>query len=102
MSDAKIIGTGIYVPERVVTNADLSANLGVDIDEFVSTIVGIRQRHIAADDESAADLATNAALAALEDAALMLRTSILLCSRPILPSTYRRRRPLSFRRGLAP
>jgi 3-oxoacyl-[acyl-carrier-protein] synthase-3 len=70
MRDARIIGTGIYVPEKVLTNADLSANLGVDIDEFVTTIVGIRERHIAADDESTADLATNAAIAALEDAGL--------------------------------
>lgn len=70
MRDARIIGTGIYVPEKVLTNADLSANLGVDIDEFVTTIVGIRARHIAADDESTADLATNAAIAALESAGL--------------------------------
>lgn len=70
MRDARIIGTGIYVPEKVLTNADLSANLGVDIDEFVTTIVGIRERHIAADDESTADLATNAAIAGLEDAGL--------------------------------
>ncbi|MEQ1641853.1 MAG: ketoacyl-ACP synthase III [Pyrinomonadaceae bacterium] len=70
MRDARIIGTGIYVPEKVLTNADLSANLGVDIDEFVTTIVGIRERHIAADDESTADLATNAATAALENAGL--------------------------------
>ena len=66
--DAKIIGTGVYVPERVVTNAELSQNLGEDIDEFVSTIVGIRERHIAAENESAADLATAAAIAALSDA----------------------------------
>ena len=70
MSDARIIGTGIYVPEKILTNADLSANLGVDIDEFVTSIVGIRERHIAADDESAADLATRAAKAALIDAGI--------------------------------
>ncbi|MBK6724002.1 MAG: ketoacyl-ACP synthase III [Acidobacteria bacterium] len=70
MRDARIIGTGIYVPEKVLTNADLSANLGVDIDEFVTNIVGIRERHVAADDESTADLATNAAIAALANAGL--------------------------------
>ncbi|MEO8042373.1 MAG: ketoacyl-ACP synthase III [Acidobacteriota bacterium] len=68
MPDAKIIGTGIYVPERIVTNAELSRNLGEDIDEFVSTVVGIKERHIAADDESAADLAAAAAEQALADA----------------------------------
>ncbi|CAN5328559.1 ketoacyl-ACP synthase III [soil metagenome] len=70
MRDARIIGTGIYVPERILTNADLSRNLGVDIDEFVTTVVGIRERHIAADDESAADLAANAALAAIADSGI--------------------------------
>ena len=68
MRDARIMGTGVYVPEKVLTNADLSAMLGQDIDEFVTNIVGIRERHIAADDESTADLATNAAIAALADA----------------------------------
>lgn len=70
MRDAKIIGTGIYVPEKVLTNADLSRNLGEDIDEFVTNIVGISERHIAADDESAADLAANAAQNALADAGI--------------------------------
>src|SRR5829696_12535 len=68
MRDAKIIGTGVYVPERIVTNAELSANLGEDIDEFVSTIVGIKERRIAAENESSADLAAAAAEKALADA----------------------------------
>jgi 3-oxoacyl-[acyl-carrier-protein] synthase-3 len=71
MRDAKIIGTGIYVPERIVTNAELSRNLGEDIDEFVSTIVGINERHIAAEDESAADLAAAAAESALFEAGIV-------------------------------
>ena len=70
MRDARIIGTGIYVPEKILTNADLSRNLGQDIDEFVTNIVGIRERHIAAVDESAVDLATNAAIAALADSGI--------------------------------
>ena len=70
MRDARIIGTGIYVPETVLTNADLSRNLGEDIDEFVTNIVGIKERHIAADDESTADLATYAAGKALADAGI--------------------------------
>lgn len=70
MRDAKMIGTGTYVPERIVTNAELSRNLGEDIDEFVSTIVGIKERHIAAEDESAADLATEAANHALADSGI--------------------------------
>lgn len=70
MRDAKIIGTGIYVPEKILTNNDLSKMLGSDIDEFVSTIVGINERHICADDESTADLATKAAEKALENAGI--------------------------------
>ena len=70
MRDGKIIGTGVYVPDRVVTNAELSRNLGEDIDEFVSTIVGIRERRIAAADESAADLAAAAAERALREAGI--------------------------------
>jgi len=68
MAHARIIGTGRYVPEKVLTNADLSRMLGEDIDEFVSTVVGIRERHICADNESTADLATAASVAALESA----------------------------------
>jgi 3-oxoacyl-[acyl-carrier-protein] synthase III len=68
MRDARISGTGIYVPEKVLTNADLTAMLGQDINDFVSNIVGIKERHIAADDESAADLAAAAADRALADA----------------------------------
>lgn len=71
MRDGKIIGTGIYVPDRVVTNAELSRNLGEDIDEFVSTVVGIKERRIAADSESAADLATAAAENALNDSGII-------------------------------
>lgn len=70
MSDAKIIGTGVYVPEKIVTNADLSRDLGEDIDEFVTTVIGIEERHIASEEESAADLATNAALSALKNAGI--------------------------------
>ena len=70
MRDARIIGTGIYVPEKVLTNADLSRNLGEDIDEFVTNIVGIKERHIADDDESTADLAAFAAENALADAGI--------------------------------
>jgi 3-oxoacyl-[acyl-carrier-protein] synthase-3 len=70
MRDGRIIGTGVYVPERVVTNAELSRNLGEDIDEFVATIVGIKERRIAGADESAADLATAASERALRDAGI--------------------------------
>lgn len=68
MRNAIIIGAASYVPEKVLTNDDLSRILGENINDFVATKVGILERHIAADDESAADLATEAAKKAFEDA----------------------------------
>ncbi|MET0645277.1 MAG: ketoacyl-ACP synthase III [Pyrinomonadaceae bacterium] len=65
MTYARIIGTGSYVPEKVLTNADLSRMLGEDVDEFVSNVLGIRERHVCGEDESTADLATEAARRAL-------------------------------------
>lgn len=70
MSFAKIVSTGIYVPEKIVTNDDLSRILGEDINEFVTQVLGIHERHVCADDESTADLATNAGRQALEAAGL--------------------------------
>ena len=66
--EATITGTGSYVPDRVVTNAELSAILGEDIDEFVSNTLGIRERRFCAPGESTADLAAMAAMRALESA----------------------------------
>jgi 3-oxoacyl-[acyl-carrier-protein] synthase-3 len=65
---AVITGTGTAVPDRVVTNAELSASLGVDVDDFVSNTLGIRERRWCADGESTADLAERAARRALDDA----------------------------------
>jgi 3-oxoacyl-[acyl-carrier-protein] synthase III len=68
MRYAKIAGTGSYVPEKILTNDDLSRMLGEDINEFVSQNLGIRERHVCAPDESTADLATAAAERALSAA----------------------------------
>jgi 3-oxoacyl-[acyl-carrier-protein] synthase III len=70
LREAVITGTGSYVPSRVVTNAELSARLGEDIDEFVTNVLGIRERRICAANESTADLAEAASLRALEAAGL--------------------------------
>jgi len=66
--NANIVGTGIYVPEKIVTNDDLSRILGEDINEFVTNVLGIHERHVCAENESTADLATNAGRQALENA----------------------------------
>lgn len=70
MRNGKIIGSGVHVPEKIITNDDLSRMLGEDINDFVSQNLGILQRHVLAEDESAADLATVAAENALKDAGI--------------------------------
>jgi 3-oxoacyl-[acyl-carrier-protein] synthase-3 len=67
---ATIVGTGSHVPSRVVTNAELSAALGSDVDPFVRGTLGIAERRWCGPDESTADLAEHAARAALADAGL--------------------------------
>ena len=68
LREATITGTGSYVPERIVTNEELSGILGEDIDDFVSNTLGIRERRFCAPDESTADLAANASQEALDSA----------------------------------
>ncbi len=62
-----ITGTGSYLPERVVTNAELAAKLDTT-DEWIYSHTGIRSRHIGADDESTSAMAVKAARAALASA----------------------------------
>jgi 3-oxoacyl-[acyl-carrier-protein] synthase III len=66
---SRIAGTGKYLPERILTNADLEKMVETT-DEWIRTRTGIERRHIAADDEATSDLAYKAALVALEDAGL--------------------------------
>src|SRR5881296_909208 len=62
-----IIGTGSYVPDKRLTNADLSRMVDTS-DEWITTRTGIKERRIAAKDELTSDMATKAALQALEQA----------------------------------
>jgi 3-oxoacyl-[acyl-carrier-protein] synthase-3 len=64
-----IVGTGSYVPTRVLTNADLEKMVDTT-DEWIMTRTGIRERRIAAEDEYTSDLATKAARSALEQAGI--------------------------------
>ena len=64
---SRIAGTGSYLPERLVTNADLARTMDTS-DEWIQTRTGIKQRHIAAEQESSSDLALKACQAALVDA----------------------------------
>ena len=64
---ATIVGTGMYVPERVLTNADLERMVDTS-DEWILERTGIRERRIAAPEQASSDLAVAAALRALESA----------------------------------
>jgi len=66
---SRIVGTGHYVPERILTNDDLSKIVETS-DEWIRGRTGIRERHIAADGETTSDMAAEAARRALADAGL--------------------------------
>jgi len=66
---ARIVGTGSYLPEKVLTNRDLEAKIDTT-DEWIYSRTGIRQRHIAADGESTSDLALQASRKALAAAGI--------------------------------
>ena len=63
----EVIGCGHYLPEKVLTNDDLSKMVETN-DEWISTRTGIRSRHIAKEDELTSDLAFNAVTMAMKNA----------------------------------
>ena len=69
MPFARIIGTGSYLPAKVVTNKDLEATMDTN-DEWIRERTGIKRRHIAADGETTSDMAVHAANRAMEAAKL--------------------------------
>ncbi|GMP00798.1 beta-ketoacyl-ACP synthase III [Bradyrhizobium sp. TM239] len=64
-----VLGCGSYLPEQVVTNAQLAARIDTS-DEWIVQRTGIRERHIAAEGEFTSHLAIRAAQAALSDAGM--------------------------------
>jgi len=64
---AKISGTGMYVPDKVLTNFDLEKIVDTT-DEWIRTRTGMSERHVASQDQAASDLAYNATLKAIEAA----------------------------------
>ncbi len=70
MRYAQIISTGRYIPEKIITNQDLNRILGEEVDTWLIENVGIRERHVMADDETTSDLIVRAARQAMERARL--------------------------------
>ena len=66
---SRIIGTGGYLPENVVTNADLEKIVDTT-DEWITERTGIKQRHLVVDGETTCDLAEKAALGAMDAAGI--------------------------------
>jgi 3-oxoacyl-[acyl-carrier-protein] synthase-3 len=70
MRHARIISTGSYVPERLMTNADFDRLLGESVGDWLVENVGIRERHFMAEAQVTSDLAVAAGRIALERARL--------------------------------
>ena len=70
MTYARIVGTGSYLPEKVVTNQDLAKELDTS-DEWIRERTGIKRRHFAADGETSSGMAVHAANRALDMAGLV-------------------------------
>ena len=64
---SRIAGTGSYLPDKVLTNADLTEFVDTT-DEWIVSRTGIRERHVAAEGETTSDLGYHAALRAMEAA----------------------------------
>ncbi|MHB1401634.1 MAG: beta-ketoacyl-ACP synthase III [Thiobacillus sp.] len=71
MTYSRILGTGSYLPARILTNADLEKLVDTN-DQWIVERTGIRERHIAAEGEFTSDLAVEAARAALDAAGLAI------------------------------
>lgn len=90
-ASAAFAGLGSYTPERVVTNADFEKLLETS-DTWIRERTGIRERHVARDDETTGQMATAASQAALAEAGFgadQLDTIICATATPdrLLPST---------------
>lgn len=82
-----IIGTGSYIPERVMTNDDLSKIVDTS-DEWITTRTGIKERHIAAENEATSDMATKAALKAMESAGIKAEEIDLIIVATVTPDMF--------------
>jgi len=82
-----IIGTGSYVPERILTNRELEKIVETS-DEWIRTRTGIGERRIAAPEEATSDMATNAALAAMSQAGVSAEQIDLIIVATVTPDMF--------------
>jgi len=79
-----ISGVGSYVPARILTNAEIEKKVDTS-DEWITSRTGIKERHIAADDEFTSDLATHAARKAMQMASVTPEQIDLIITATITP-----------------
>jgi 3-oxoacyl-[acyl-carrier-protein] synthase-3 len=82
-----IIGTGSYLPEKVLTNLELAKSVETS-DEWITTRTGIKERRIAAEGEYTSDLAAKAALAAMENAGITADEIDLIIVATVTPDMF--------------
>ncbi|MGE5316144.1 MAG: 3-oxoacyl-ACP synthase III family protein [Acidobacteriota bacterium] len=68
---ARITATGRYIPEKIVTNADLDEMLGENVGDWLVENVGIQERHVMAPEQTTSDMVVAAAHQALQRAGLL-------------------------------
>jgi len=84
---SSIIGTGSYMPERVLTNDELSKTVDTN-DEWITTRTGIKERRIAAEGQATSDLATEAAKRALVAAGVSAEDIQLIIVATVTPDMF--------------
>ncbi|NQT80231.1 MAG: ketoacyl-ACP synthase III [Candidatus Aminicenantes bacterium] len=82
----KITGTGIYVPDKILTNADLEKMVDTS-DEWIISRTGIRERRVASEDQATSDLAIEAGREALNSAGLKAKDIDLIIVGTSTPDT---------------
>src|SRR4051812_18417882 len=82
-----VIGTGSYLPERILTNAELEKMVDTS-DEWIRSRTGIGARRIAADDETTSDMAAKAAQSALENAGITAEEIDLILVATVTPDMF--------------
>ncbi|MFZ5806866.1 MAG: beta-ketoacyl-ACP synthase III [Verrucomicrobiota bacterium] len=84
---SRIAATGIYLPEKILTNAELERMVETS-DEWIVTRTGIRERRIAAANETTSDMAAQAALNAIQRARITPKDVDMIIVATVTPDTF--------------